>query len=168
LGWWQWLLIAAATILVLCCGLGVLGGALRGLAYRSPGSGSVPSGLAQTGVGDNMVLGSDYAVTGNDFAIVNQTGHFGAGDSLALVVNLHGQPFGTTSMLLQVVHVAAGGGETVVRSVGETISSPDYSELANKWLIAGALMGNNPPGVYKLELTDSPSILADASFYYTG
>jgi hypothetical protein len=168
LGWWQWLLIAMGTIVVLCCGVALLNAALRGISYRSAGNAVAPSGAAQTGAGDNMVLGADYARTGEDFTIVNQTGQFAAGDPIALVVNMNGQPFGTTTLRLQLARVEPSGAEQVVDSATKTISDPNYTELAIKWFNAGRLMGSNPPGVYKLELTDGQSVLAQASFNYTG
>ncbi|HEY7984257.1 MAG TPA: hypothetical protein VID73_08815 [Ktedonobacterales bacterium] len=137
-------------------------------AHAGARTAAAGAGPPQSGIGNNMVLGADYAPAGQGFAIVNQTGRFAAGDPIALLVNMNGRPFGTTSLQLLLVHVESNGTEVVVDSAAETISNPNFTEYAIKWPSSGRLMGNNPPGVYKFELTDYHTVLARASFYYTG
>lgn len=113
-----------------------------------------------------MRLGTDYVKSGLGFNIVNPQDHFAAGDSLAVVIDL-GRPFNTTTIQLVLVMVNSNGAETVLASTDHTISDPNYTEAAFN-LPTGAMMMNNPPGVYKLKVTDGTTVLAQASFTYTG
>ncbi|MGZ3600188.1 MAG: hypothetical protein ACXVCO_00305 [Ktedonobacterales bacterium] len=113
-----------------------------------------------------MALGTDYAQNSNGFYITHPQNTFTNSDQFAYAINLD-RPIGTTRVDMLLVKLQSGGAESVVYSIPVPISDPSYSTFANR-LSAQDLMAGNPPGTYKLEMSNGSSILAKATFTYKG
>lgn len=184
---WQWVLIVVGACLVLCCGCGLIlvlvngstPSALnnQGAALNTPVPTDTPTPTATAtpaatatpvppGVGDHMALGHDYGQNADSFYIIQPADKFSSVQQFAFVVNLD-QRVGTTQVKLALVKVLSGGAESVVLSVPMTISNPDYASFANKFTTSD-LMSGQAPGKYKLEMETDTTVVASASFTYTG
>src|SRR5260221_3506179 len=98
------------------------------------------------GIGQHMSLGHDYAQNADGFSIVSPADHFAASDQFAFVVNLD-SGIGTTQAQLLLVQLHSGGAESVVRSIPESVSNPDFAAFAQKFSTS-SLMLNNAAGSY--------------------
>ena len=113
-----------------------------------------------------MALGHDYGQNANGFYITQPADTFRSGQQFAFVVNLD-QSIGTTQAKLALVKELSGGAESVVLSVPMNISNPDYASFANKFSTS-TLMYGQAPGKYKLEMETDTTVVASATFTYTG
>jgi hypothetical protein len=174
LPWWGWVLIAVGGVIVLCVACSFVGYAVTHspsfkAAFATAEATFSPQATATTGVGvgDHMRLGTNYVKSGLGFAIVNPQDHFAASDQFDAVIDL-GRPFNTTSVKLLLVRVDAIGTETIVDSADRTIDNPNYSELLFTYPTTGSLMSNHPAGTYKFEVSVNNTVVAQATFTYTG
>lgn len=190
---WQWVLIVVGACLVLCCGCGAISLIVNGTnpqalsnqstvfrtptsqATRTPRATPTPAATATPrptatpippGIGDHMALGHDYGQNVNSFYIINPADTFSSAQQFAFVVTLDNR-VGTTQAKLALVKELSGGAESVEFSVPMNIANPDYSTFANKFATS-VLMSSEAPGKYKLQMETDTTVIASATFTYTG
>lgn len=126
---------------------------------------ATPTPKPRPGYGYWMAIGSGYTSTSDGMNITDPKDIFSSGDTFGFVA-VYQPSFGTTRVGFTLLKVEDDGSTTTKLSITLTID-PTNSAIANQFPIS-TLMQDDPPGKYKLEITNDTSVLAWATFTYTG